>query len=188
MIILLNGPPGCGKDTIAKIIKKKIGSKDYKMSKPIKDAFSALFGIQGQLLHELLEERKDEAFFTANANITPREVLIKLSEDFMKPLFGDDCFGQVAINNLGKIAWKHLTISDCGFNAEVPPITKAHGCDKVKAILISRDGCQWDSRETLNCSVLGIDEAHIDNIYDLELLETQVTRILRKWELVNDRS
>ena len=188
MIILLNGPPGCGKDTIAKIIKKKIGSRDYKMAKPIKDAFSALFGIQGALLHELLEERKDEAFFTAKANITPREVLIKLSEDFMKPLFGDDCFGHVAVNNLGKIAWKHLTISDSGFNSEVPPICEAFGYDKVKAILIKRPNCNWDSREKLDCKKLGIQEAKINNLYDLELLDAQVNRILDDWGLLNEGS
>jgi hypothetical protein len=186
MIILLNGPPGCGKDTIAKIIKKKIESKDYKMAKPIKDAFSALFGIQGQLLHELIEERKDEAFFTANANITPREVLIKLSEEFMKPMFGDDCFGQVAINNLGKIAWKHLTISDSGFNAEIPPICEAFGYDKVKAILIERLGYEWDSRERLDCDTIGIEGTWLMNHYDLELLDAQVSRILRIWGLLDD--
>jgi hypothetical protein len=188
MIILLNGPPSCGKDTIAKIIKKKIGSKDYKMAKPIKDAFSALFGIQGELLHELMEERKDEAFFTADANITPREVLIKLSEDFMKPLLGNDCFGQVAVNNIGKIAWKHLTISDCGFNAEVPPIAKAYGCDKVKTILIEREGCKWDSRERLNLHRLGIEGIYLKNNYDLDLLDTQVNRILVKWGLLDEGS
>jgi hypothetical protein len=187
MIILLNGPPGCGKDTIAKIIRKKIGSKDYKISKPLKDAFSSLFGIQGELLHELLEERKDEPFW-GESEYTPRDVQIYLYEEFLKPKFGDNCLGLITVNNIAKIAWKHLTISDCGKNSEVSPITKAYGCDKVKTILIVRPDYKWDSRERLDCLRLGIEGEALVNKWDLDLLDVQVNRILAKWGLVDEGS
>ena len=187
MIILLNGPPGCGKDTIAKIIKKKIGSRDYKLSKPLKDAFSGLFAVHGQLLHELLEERKDAKFWV-DSKMTPREILIALSEEFIKPRFGDDFFGHIAAVALHQLAGKHKTISDCGFNAEVPPIADAFGYNEVKAILINRPDCEWDSRESLNYKNIGIQGTNLNNLYDLDMLDTQVTRILRRWGLIDDGS
>ena len=188
MIILLNGPPGCGKDTIAKIIKKKIGSKDYKMSRPIKQAFGALFGLQGELLHEMIEgEFKDVAQWK-DSQYTPRDVLINLSEDFMKPRFGKDIFGQSAVNFLQRLSFTHLTISDTGFNAEVPPICQWYGYHKVKAILIDRKGCKWDSRERIDVTALGIDGYILNNAHDLDMLDAQVHRVLRKWELVDDGS
>ena len=186
MIILLNGPPGCGKDTIAKIIKKYIGSIDYKLSKPLKDAFKGLFQIEGTIYHILVEsDAKDSPLYHDNP-ITPREVLIALSEEFIKPMFGDAFFGDIAVQAMHQLASKHKTISDCGFNAEVTPIAEAFGYDKVKAILIERPGCEWDSRERLDCDTIGIEGTWLMNHYDLELLDAQVNRILRMWGLLND--
>tara|TARA_Y100001951_G_scaffold67872_1_gene54822 strand:- start:635 stop:1189 length:555 start_codon:yes stop_codon:yes gene_type:complete len=184
MIIFLNGPPGSGKDTIANIIGKSVLSiRDIKLSGPLKDCFREMFRLPPRQAKEWLNDRKEEDFA---AGVTPRQFQIKLSEEFMKPLFGNDIFGQIGIRAIVNTMARHFTISDAGFIDEVEEIVKYFGKTQVKAIKISRPGHDYenDSRGYIDFDSVGIDWKTLDNIHDMELLNVQVERILREWELV----
>jgi hypothetical protein len=188
VIIFLNGPPHSGKDTVAGIIKKLLPNcGEYKMSKPLKDAFKSIFPFPPEFSAKLLEEYKDEPFYNG-IDITPRQFQINLSEELIRPMFGKDVFGNIACMSLRQMPYKHIVISDSGFEEEIKPIFKMFGPQRTLGIVISRTGCDYDndSRSDLDFHSLGITWDLLDNKYDLELLEEQVKRILRSHGVLED--
>ena len=117
---------------------------------------------------------------------TPREFQIGLSENFMKPNYGNDVFGVIAVRNIEESPYRHIVVSDSGFAEEVIPLIQAFGRDGIKAIQISRPGCNYDndSRSDLNFNKLGIQYVSLKNEYDIDLLTVQVERIMTKWNLI----
>ena len=187
-IILLNGPPRSGKDTVADIMRKTLSHcQDYKMSMPLKKAFRELMAIDLVLAKHLLEEKKDEPLYR-DFDATPRDVQIALSENVMKPLFGDEAFGRIAVNAITSIPGKYIVISDCGFGPEIVPLQKQYGYDKVYGIRISRPDCDYsnDSRSDVDFDAYNVPWESIHNQYEMEMLEAQVRKVLRKWEFLDD--
>jgi hypothetical protein len=192
MIILLNGPPSSGKDTAATFMKKYLlGSvREYKMSTTLKSGLQTLLGIEQEDWNRMLAYgAKDEPQLPLN--ITPREALIKLSEDYMKVLFGDNIFGHIAVRRLKRmVSADHILVTDTGFTYEAVPIVQEWGQKKVRILRLARPGCDFedDSREYINVDVLGMTRywKEINNQYDLELFEAQIKGVLKEWELIDD--
>ena len=121
-LLLLNGPPGCGKDTVATALKNYAQQKGLnvrnvvimKCAAPIKAAYPSLLGRTNSDELDLL---KDEEYLGVPRGI--RKVQIALSEDVMKPIFGQDIFARILAK---KVACLHSNIlciiSDCGFMTE----------------------------------------------------------------------
>ena len=188
-IILLNGPPGCGKDTVAAIMKKKMRSTElYKMASPLKKAFGALLNLDSKLLYGLTETDSKDRPIWREFPTTPRDILIKLSEDVMKPFFGPDIFGVIAVQGIDQIIASRVVISDIGFTEEVVPIAKRYGYNRVFGLAISREGHDFenDSRCYIDFHNLGLEWDWLRNDHDLELLEAQVVRVLKKWKLIDE--
>lgn len=190
VIILLNGPPRSGKDTVGDIIRKTLNHcQDYKMSTPLKKAFRDIMGIDFVLAKHLLEESKDKPLYS-DSSATPRDVQISLSEDCMKPLFGKHIFGKIAVNNITSIPGKYIVVTDCGFGPEIVPLQEHYGYNMVYAIQIKREGCDYsiDSRSNIDFTHYQVPFEVLNNKYDMDMLEVQVRRILRKWEFLDDES
>lgn len=188
MIILLNGPPRSGKDTIAKFIKKKVSScLEYKMSQPLKSCFRQMFQLDYEMTNLLLEKYKDDPIYSTGP-MTPRQFQIDLSEEFMKPKFGKEIFGTLAVNAMKQLICKHIVISDSGFEIEIPPLMKHYGRNKLLGLHLQRPDCSYDndSRSYIDFERMGIEWATLDNKHDLELLEIQVERLLKKWKLIDE--
>ena len=192
MIILINGPPSSGKDTAAMFMKKYLlGSvREYKMSTTLKSGLQTLLGLEQEDWNRMLAYgAKDEPQLPLD--ITPREALIKLSEDYMKVLFGEDIFGHIAVRRLKRmVSADHILITDIGFTYEVIPILEEFGSKKIRILKLSRPNCNYkkDSRSYLNTDSLKMTPyvADINNQYDLELFDAQVKSILKEWELIDD--
>lgn len=167
-IILLNGPPHCGKDEAARLMASCMGTHDYKMSRPMKHQLFELFGFTTDKI-KWIEANKDIpiAFFNG---MTWRQVQIEFSEDFMKPRFGDDIFGKIAVLNVNNIMHPYITISDSGFRDEAVPIIKSVGNKNVLLVRIIRPGTSFDgdSRSYWDQSGLGLTEIEINNYYGTE--------------------
>lgn len=157
--ILFNGPPRCGKDTATQFAKEILGLRaaTYRFAKPLKDAAHALFGMGGIATEALglVKEQPNEAMF----GMTPRNAYIWLSEEVVKPKFGQDFFAKVAVTNINRLmqhygGLAHIVISDCGFQAEFDVLAEAFGADNVHLCQLERAGCSFkgDSRGYIESS------------------------------------
>lgn len=104
-LILLQGPPGCGKDTIAHLLRDFGGYTHFKFAQPIIDAmqgqFTSYFEPSGRPKRTIDEfKRHDFGKYLCGdgRTITGRDIMIAWSEQYMKPLFGQDVFGTLADN------------------------------------------------------------------------------------------
>jgi hypothetical protein len=187
MVILLNGPPRCGKDTAAGfIVKHGKNFKEMKMSAPLKRVVGPLFNLSPDIM-KVLEECKDDPAHVLFGK-SYREVQIAISESLLKPMYGEDVFGKLFLNYARTTSYVNIVVSDTGFNSEVGPILQAYGSPNVYLVRIERDGTDFsnDSREWVNPNQFS-KSFTIENKYDLELYEAQVKKILSKLDLLETK-
>lgn len=119
MGVVLNGPPGCGKDTIANIVSRQF---DHIIKHQFKDALYAHtakhFEIDLDKFIHYASERdlKDSTSLAGLGGRTPRQALIHVSEDIYKPRYGRDYFGKVEAARV-ETRSGHM---DCGFTIIYP--------------------------------------------------------------------
>ena len=186
MIILPNGPPQCGKDTIRGIIQRNLSSTcEYKMSYPMKDAFRHTFKFTKEAADKILEPFKDRTFSYSTDNTqTPRQYQIDYF-NFLADRYGKDILAKIAIRAIKKIKYDNVIVSDCGKNIEVDAL-KEIGLP-IQAIQITRPEYTFtDNREYVDFKKYDIPCMKLDNQYDKELLVVQVKNILKKWRLIRD--
>ena len=160
--VVLNGPPGCGKDTIVDRIVQtghKYGRRSF-VKHQFKDALyehtARHFQIDlDQYIHYARERNlKDSVSLAGLHGKTPREALIHVSEDIYKPRYGNDYFGKVEAASLREHAGRlggviNVIYPDGGFESELGPIESE--LDFLIIIRLHRDGFDFsnDSRDYL---------------------------------------
>lgn len=145
--VVLNGPPGSGKSTMAKEICSDLNNScipgNYavtdSLAAPIKHFFAAALG------------RSYDTFNKEIANVelngySIRQALIALAEDHCKAMYGEDCFARWLVHrSLHHPKWKpyYYIIDDGGFNVEIDAVP-----NKL-VIRVDREGKTFkgDSRE-----------------------------------------
>jgi len=145
-IILLNAPPNTGKDTIADYVVEKYGFTKEQFKNPLFTIASTLLGmtLEGFLLKYQDRRWKESKHLLLGISI--RELLIKISEEWTKPLLGNRAFGVLAAERM-----QHNTnyiFSDSGFIEELDPIVEKFGAENIIVVRIMREGCSYngDSR------------------------------------------
>lgn len=153
--ILFNGPPYCGKDTAAQILGDILSAKTKYVIEHIK--FAAPLKKMAQIFTHLdLDDPIQYDTFKkttiTSMGITGRELMIKFSEEFIKPQFGDDYFGKYLVNNLSASEPTIYLISDSGFQSETVYLVKSVGEDNVLVCNIHRPSTSFeqDSRNRIN--------------------------------------
>ena len=86
--------------------------------------------------------------------VTVRQLLIDMSEKWMKPCYGKDIFGKIAAervseamqlsDHFGEEPYDLYVFSDCGFDAEVHHVLKLFGNENAILIRLHRDGCTYE--------------------------------------------
>lgn len=141
--LLINGPPRSGKDTLGRILSLALPNYRTKFALPITLFMRDAYGINMKSVdkdapHDLLHGR------------TPREVAIRYSEGFCKPLYGNDYFGRCAVDRLKGLALDYplMIFTDSGFAQEADSVVKHLGKPNVMRLHLTRPGCtfQGDSR------------------------------------------
>ena len=171
MIIFLNGPPGCGKDTVGRILERDHGAILYKVAAPLRAALCGLLGIEDTEV-ELVKGGR----FTTGA--TGRDLMIGISEDVVKPLLGHDWFGRKCGRQIAQDAPALAVVTDAGFRNEVAACMAA--ADMPASVWrIQRPGCSFagDSRGWV--SVNGAAPAFLYNTGTVEELRPVVGRLLQ---------
>ncbi len=157
-ILLLNGPPRSGKDTIGEMLRSTFaGLQLRKFAHPIVRFMQQEFGVDMRTVdkdspHHLLHGR------------TPREVAIAYSEKLCKPLFGVHFFGHRAVSGLRLVPSEALVcFTDSGFAHEVKPVADAYGTANLLQILLRRPGTSFHGDSRSYWSLQDIATLEFDN-------------------------
>jgi len=152
-IIILNGPPSSGKDTISALLSGKgfiIQNFKYRMHQI---ACTMLGWTMSDWLRFYNDRSMKEVKHDFLGDKSTREFMIYISENIMKPLFGKDYFGKAAASEVKESFSCHgyklgAVFADGGFPEEIPPLGVV---GKILIVRLFRDGCtfQGDSRNYL---------------------------------------
>lgn len=181
-VVFLNGPPGSGKNLAAATVMRHFNARHYKMAAPLKKTLAAMFNIAPDMATELFETPLKEEPCELFNGMTPRQALIDLSENYMKPTFGEDVFGRIAVRSLPLPCAARLTvISDSGFEVEAVPLVKRFGARNCALIQIIRDQCTFDgdSRSYIELDKHGVVTDELVNKFEKEMYEVQIVRAVR---------
>lgn len=143
-IVILNAPAGCGKDTIAKLLV----SEGYSVEEFKAPMFDIAVALSGQSREEYMDCYNDrdmkEQPQPRFGGLSYREMMIKISEEWAKPLLGNKVFGNLAAERCRRKS--KVVFSDGGFLAEVDMLVDL-GHD-VTVVRMHRLGFEWgnDSR------------------------------------------
>ena len=154
-IFILNAPPQTGKDTVTREVLLRTESETCAMKDPMFEVFCSTVGLKMNDFLSLYETPgwKDSPQEITNGK-TPRELMIHISENFVKPFFGEDYYGKALAQHIQRweeefnenCAW---VIPDGGFQGELDAFKEIHG-DRVVLIQLYREGHETfagDSRD-----------------------------------------
>ena len=137
-IIILNGPPQCGKDTLANFLFSMFENVVHvKFANELKTMTHRLYNTDSQQAdaYEALKQVLSEDFH----GLTPRQSYINVSESYVKKFHGKDFFGKQLCRTIDSLPKNENTIfivSDGGFIEEVIPLVTTYGSDKIAVIKI----------------------------------------------------
>lgn len=142
-IIILNAPPRVGKDTIARELVENHAFSTVSLKHPIYEIAAATLGMNLEDFMQMYEYpgwKDDKGLFDGRSI---RDLMIHLSEKYVKPFFGKEYFGQrlaTTIHNCelltGEQCW---VIPDGGFTEELRAIEDKFG-DRVFVFQLQREG------------------------------------------------
>lgn len=187
-VVLFNGPPGCGKDDAAEHLFLQNPRICSKMS--FKDRLfqvtAVIYGVSETDLRytwytrELKEVPRKEL-----RGLSPREALINVSENIIKPNFSKRYFGEALANSLSLSTTRLNLISDSGFPDELLPIIEEIGSDNILVVRIfGRGSYENDSRNYLTEEFLrgqGVEYVDIDNTGTLKEYLESVSVSVDSW-------
>lgn len=187
--IILNGPPGSGKDTIGDMLQDALHDiiyndrmlKQYDYERVTINQFKeklfeltmAIYSVGYETFFELYNDRKLKETPSHLFNgLSPRQAMIHVSENVIKPSFGQNYFGEAA----AKILENGINIfTDGGFDDELIPIKEK---SFVYVIHLYRDGHTFknDSRNYIT-SNYDMKINYFNHFEDLETLKKEVTKL-----------
>ncbi|UPI11706.1 deoxynucleoside monophosphate kinase [Aeromonas phage yong1] len=162
--ILFNGPAGCGKDTLAKLLVAKLNN--WHRQHPARRAnhrefkealFNMALTLSGLTQHEwdyLYHRERKELPTPLLGGYSPRGFLIHISETIIKPMYGTDAFGKRALKKTVDNPGQYHVFSDSGFLSEAVALTERH---HVVVFRLFREGYTFDgdSRNYINPEAAG---------------------------------
>lgn len=163
-VIMFNGPPRSGKDSIAQALRKWIDDRSVMpthmlhFATPMRDIAMGLIGESGFARYNEIKDRpqpllrKAELLEDGPSFDTIRDFMIALSETFVKPRYGSDFWGRMLTTQYARGWWGKLPaivlIPDLGFHPEMYHVISSTQPRRVLIVQTYREGTDWskDSR------------------------------------------
>ena len=143
-VILLNGAPSSGKDSIASYMCGQLHGLIHKEFKEkLFELVKVIYSVSDERFSELYKDKETpcEEYY----GLSPRQVMIKVSEEVIKPVYGERYFGEQAAKGL--VSGKTNIFSDSGFIEEAHPIIEKVGTDNILLLkIVDRGDFSEDSR------------------------------------------
>ena len=170
-LIVLNGPPRSGKDTIGNMLGS-LGDDIYvtKFAIPLKQMAHRLLGIN-DVDYDSFDDVKDKPHDDFHG-LTPREFYIGLSEQFIKPMLGQGFLGSMLVRDIIREAEErsgtgrklnYVVVTDSGFKPELLRLVDEFGAQNMLLCHIFRPNTNFigDSRRYIRRG--GIRKVEIGN-------------------------
>lgn len=147
-VIILNGAPSSGKDTIAKLFSDMLGFEHMEVKAELFKIALQLSGISEEDWFDRYDDRENnlkEQPWDRLGGLSQREFLIKISEEWMKPVFGNHIFGKKAADSVMLLNNdSEAVFSDGGFQDELNAMSNELGEDNILLVRLHRKGCSFD--------------------------------------------
>jgi hypothetical protein len=142
--IIFNGPPSTGKDMVVNKLHDHFGEGIIARHQFKKQLFVATCDHYNLRMNDFMScysEKEKNNPRESLGGLSPRQAMIKVSEDILKPLYGEDYFGQMAAQ---EIAENRVNLfSDGGFLEEIKPIDIVS--DNLLIVQLYRKGCTFEN-------------------------------------------
>lgn len=158
-VIILNGPMGSGKDTIANLLVEHLGAYNipavrWEFKQALWEAVADHYSL-GDVAIRHLKEVHDNRSLKEKPQVllfgkSTRQALIHVSEDIYKPKYGKDVFGwhsAAALADLQAAEYRLAVGSDGGFPEELKPVAASFETHVFR--LLGRGTFEGDSRRYL---------------------------------------
>jgi len=187
-LILLNGPPGSGKDTLADAFASECNAEIVRLAEPL---LSVAFAMFPHINANNYNEMKSKIVTGDNAyeSLSLREWIIMFANDFAKRTLGKNVFADIAVDKIRNSSADTIVVVDLGFQEELDELL-AFVADasanansalmKVTLVRIHRDGCDYssDSRSYLYADHFGVRNVDIENNGTKEEFEAYIDSIM----------
>lgn len=184
--VIFNGPPGSGKDFAVEYLNISPNTAHVTMKQKLLEIASIIHNIDFFAIWE--DGRKKDEPMKELDGVTPRQEVIRISEEVIKPHYGQEYFGKCAAQSIQDLSDAGVAnvflFSDGGFIDEILPITEV--VDEVILIHLSREGCDFsdDSRDYVDYNELAdrsrgavVKLRHIENCGTDAFYEKLVTQV-----------
>ena len=187
-VILLNGPPRCGKDTLAEAMWNFNPSVfQEKFAAPLKEHAPQLYGVsrhdwKNNYDTPAQKDMPQSVFLGKSA----RQIQIALSETFYKPLHGSDVFGRLLVSRVSRLPKlsggpRIVVVSDSGFRDEAEAVVNHFGAEHTFLVRLYRTGSSYDgdSRGYIRLADMGVREIEYSNQSGVDVLARFGQHLLR---------
>ena len=123
--VIFNGLAGSGKDYVGTRFAEREGGVHLEYKTQLYKDTANYYGINlaGFIKRAKDDDLKDKVCTLSGE--TPRDMLIHVSEDIMKPLLGGDRYGRVIAREIKRNNNSLFVITDGGFRQELEPVSEA---------------------------------------------------------------
>ena len=150
-VIIYNAPPNSGKDVAAQL-PKPVSTRHVEFKNKLIELTCVIYSVTRQYFDSIYTRELKDTPMDFLFGLSPRQALIKVSEECIKPNYGADYFGKALATNIDKINAPYFECSDGGFALEIPPLYEIIKPENLLIVRVYRSGCDYigDSRSYIH--------------------------------------